>query len=598
MSKQAIVNYITTELESYSDPNSITPSILANIIATACTMVYRPADVFCSSSGIEVLDLSEYDNLERLYGANNPFTNLNISACVDLKVLNVRGSEMPVLNLSTNVLLEDLDVSGNGNLTTLTLPANNNLKSLNIRNTNNLAPISIAPYTNLVSFIVHNKDYSNVDWTGNSSLPATLKHFEVENCMLDSALNLTNKTNLEYLFIRNNNDLSSINLTGVTNLKEVDIQNTVITSLNLSGNTNLKYLGGNTSLTTLNLHNTGLEDFQISCPLSASLVTTGMTQLKSVYLNGLDVATISFPNSTLLENVSLIGNIGTFDASIYPALTNLALESDTLTSVTLPAGNNIFTHLTIRNYPGSSLDLTIYPNMTNFDLAENTNPAMDLDISGMTNLTRVYLGNVSLDTFDASGSNVNEFSLNPSGTITNAIFDDVPFLDFSETSYKEAYKNLRARNLDTLTSSINVWNPGLISLDLNNLTFQGSALSRNRDITINSSASFTTLSATNSNTEQLSLTNCNYVTTVNMSNSSDLTMLGIDGASTWAMNSINFNGCAIDLANLTQFMEYLAGGSTSNGTLNLAGGTNAALDATCLGHKATLEGRGWTVTHN
>jgi hypothetical protein len=193
MTKQEIIDYVTNELESYTTPSSITPSILANIIASACTMVYRPADIYCSNSDITSLDLSEYDNLERLYGNGNPFTDLNIAACTALKFLSISGSQMSTLNLATNILLESLNVSDNNYLNTLTLPPNANIKDLNISNTNNLPTVSISHLTQLRKFEAKGKDYSAMDLSTTSALPATLKHLNLTNTSI-TKLNLTDNT--------------------------------------------------------------------------------------------------------------------------------------------------------------------------------------------------------------------------------------------------------------------------------------------------------------------------------------------------------------------------------------------------------------------
>lgn len=57
----------------------------------------------------------------------------------------------------------------------------------------------------------------------------------------------------------------------------------------------------------------------------------------------------------------------------------------------------------------------------------------------------------------------------------------------------------------------------------------------------------------------------------------------------------NMPNAAIEF--ITEIMEELAGQVTPNGYFS-ATGTTVALDATCLAHKATLQGRGWTVNNN
>ena len=59
-----------------------------------------------------------------------------------------------------------------------------------------------------------------------------------------------------------------------------------------------------------------------------------------------------------------------------------------------------------------------------------------------------------------------------------------------------------------------------------------------------------------------------------------------------------FVGCALNQTSIDNILISIAAAGTSSGTLNMTGGTNATPSATGLAAKATLVGRGWTVTHN
>lgn len=59
-----------------------------------------------------------------------------------------------------------------------------------------------------------------------------------------------------------------------------------------------------------------------------------------------------------------------------------------------------------------------------------------------------------------------------------------------------------------------------------------------------------------------------------------------------------FVGCALNQTSIDNILVSIAAAGTSGGTLNMTGGTNATPSATGLAAKATLVGRGWTVTHN
>ena len=59
-----------------------------------------------------------------------------------------------------------------------------------------------------------------------------------------------------------------------------------------------------------------------------------------------------------------------------------------------------------------------------------------------------------------------------------------------------------------------------------------------------------------------------------------------------------FINCALNQTSIDNILVSIAAAGTSSGTLNMTGGTNATPSATGLAAKATLVGRGWTVTHN
>lgn len=59
-----------------------------------------------------------------------------------------------------------------------------------------------------------------------------------------------------------------------------------------------------------------------------------------------------------------------------------------------------------------------------------------------------------------------------------------------------------------------------------------------------------------------------------------------------------FLNMALTQTSVDNILVSIAAAGTSNGTVNITGGTSATPGAAGLAAKATLEGRGWTVTHN
>jgi hypothetical protein len=212
----------------------------------------------------------------------------------------------------------------------------------------------------------------------------------------------------------------------------------------------------------------------------------------------------------------------------------------------------------------------------------------------MTNFATFNLNQVNIDTLDLTGSNINKASFSLYGTVQNIILDDIPFNGLGLFTSSNVYKNLRARNMN-LTSDVSFYGGSYKTFDLNNLQFTGAP---NKSMTFHSLSSLTSITATNSGLIQLSLQSNPLLTNLNLSGSANLSTV-INFNSIEALSTVNLNGCAFNATEANKVLSYLANTSTvSNGNLDLSGGTNAALDATGLTHKATLEGRGWTVTHN
>jgi hypothetical protein len=127
--------------------------------------------------------------------------------------------------------------------------------------------------------------------------------------------------------------------------------------------------------------------------------------------------------------------------------------------------------------------------------------------------------------------------------------------------------------------------PNLVTLDLGALIYGSVALS--------SVNSLTTLNLSSLETLGQIIVNASALTTVTF------------GALKQNSSNTNFSGCALSQASVDGILVALAaldgtGGTTSydNFTIDLSGGTNASPGATGLTAKATLEGRGNTVTVN
>jgi uncharacterized repeat protein (TIGR02543 family) len=63
-------------------------------------------------------------------------------------------------------------------------------------------------------------------------------------------------------------------------------------------------------------------------------------------------------------------------------------------------------------------------------------------------------------------------------------------------------------------------------------------------------------------------------------------------------DKVYLNSCALTAASIESVLTALDASGVSNGTLDVTGGSNGLLTTTAQAHKASLQGKGWTVTDN
>jgi hypothetical protein len=80
--------------------------------------------------------------------------------------------------------------------------------------------------------------------------------------------------------------------------------------------------------------------------------------------------------------------------------------------------------------------------------------------------------------------------------------------------------------------------------------------------------------------------------------STNPSLASVDISSNIAITTLYLSGCALDQANVDGVLADLDSAGLSNGEVDLSAGTNSAPSAAGLTSKASLEGKGWTVTVN
>ena len=166
-----------------------------------------------------------------------------------LTILNCEANDLPVINLTQNLLLEDLKCGGN-ELTTLGISNNLQLKNLGC-SYNLLSSLDLAANVNLEQCICGgNPLLTTLDFSENPLM-------EYINCSNGSvsSLNVSNNQILEKLYCSHNN-LASLDVTNNPNLVELLCAVNNLTSLDVSNNPLLQTLFIYVNqLTTLDLSN-------------------------------------------------------------------------------------------------------------------------------------------------------------------------------------------------------------------------------------------------------------------------------------------------------------------------------------------------------
>lgn len=268
-----------------SDINSLTSLNVANkgiVNMKGIELLTGLKELRCWGNSFSTLDLSSNTKLTYLDCAPNlSLTSLNVRYCPDLENLICYSTSIQSLNLAYNSKLKSVSCY-NTKLVSLSLINKNQLASINVKNTptlesldcynNVLTTLDVTGCTGLKSL----KCYYNDDLTAITGLGdcKAITYLDCEDCAITDLSAVESMTNIVHFYGRNNR-ISSFSLNNKSQLIYVRI----------SGNTNLTTLrcSGNSKLNTLYMQNCpALKSAWITmCDLS-SLDVTGCTALNDL----------------------------------------------------------------------------------------------------------------------------------------------------------------------------------------------------------------------------------------------------------------------------------------------------------------------------
>ena len=300
---------------------------------------------------------------------SNPITNLTgISYFSNLRYLNVNVNELTTIDLSNNVLLEQLYCYSN-QINTLNLNNLNNLSILNIRE-NNLNSLDTTIFPQLTYLDCSHNNFSSLNLSANSNLNTlfcshnNLQNLDVINNLLlirlncndnqISSLTLNNLSDLQYLNF-SQNLISYFNFANFNNLKTITCASNQLNSLVFNNNSQLIYLYcPSNNLTDLDVSQTSLKYLDCSINSNLTFINIKNAVLTPQYNDSNPIGPPNFPSFNFNGLTSL--NYLCFDDGEQTAI-------QTGFSGTIPSNVQLSTTCTlITNNNLISTDLIISPN--------------------------------------------------------------------------------------------------------------------------------------------------------------------------------------------------------------------------------------------
>lgn len=192
--------------------------------------------------------LEEFTKITRFYGIASQLNTIDLSANIDLILIDLNTNSIANIDVSKNISLETFVLRDN-NLSSLDVSKNTKLELL-ICDQNQIATLDVSNNTNLEYLSVQNNNLTSINLLSNIELTDLL----ISGNKL-SAIDLTANLKLDYLAV-DRNQLTALDVSVNTVLETINCRNNAITSLDVSSNSSLKSLYcDNNNLTSLNAAN-------------------------------------------------------------------------------------------------------------------------------------------------------------------------------------------------------------------------------------------------------------------------------------------------------------------------------------------------------
>lgn len=384
----------------------------------------------CSFNDLTNIDVTHLPELRELISRRNITESIDLSKNPKLRSLLIQGSILKELDLSNNPLIDSLIVPSN-KLSKLTLPEECDLRVLNCMTNPQLQEINFAACPKLEHIETRQSGIKEFDLSKNHKLKnifigvgpnAAQKLIFPSNNQIDTlvmpmvrvkSVDLSECSNLRYLSVDNNFELSKLVVSNMPKLTILEAEGTAIKELDLSQNKKLKLLTCNNS--------------KIS-----ALDLSQATELEYLTCYSLNLKRLDLSQCTQLKEL---------DCSVNPEMTELILpKTKTLYSLNCSdcaiqkLDTKELTDLSVLNCSNcqlGALDVTGMKELTTLNCSNNKIQ----ELKGVESLTQILHLNCSQNP-------ITTLSLEKSSKI---VFVDVNQTDFHVCKLNALYESLRPK---------------------------------------------------------------------------------------------------------------------------------------------------------
>lgn len=489
-----IINDGTATCTQLTDVSADYCVLLTSLDVSGCSALTDLTTNSCSN--LVTLDISGCTGLK----------NLQVPGCTQLSDVDVAGhTALQVLDVGSCEALTELDVSGCSSLYLLANQYCNNLTSINMDDTNITSFLNVyVDLPKLQSISARNANLDAADMERITSLlSASVERLDVAGNTFDY-INFggVDASNIKYLSLADNEELTSVSLYSCSGLEELDLSGTGIDALTLSDSSTIQKLDVSDCT---NMTGISVDD----CTSLTELNLSGCSALQQLDITGSGLEVLELNDMPYLNRLVLAGQDG-------------------------QSSNDVIKELYIRNTGLQFLELS---RMYNLDTVEVTGNAIRSATINSCNINNALVldDNTELISLTSSNCWIPQISLDRCSALTEL---SIRGCEAQEISLEDC------SNLQVVDVSVT----SITSLDM-----PGDAYPNLRTLTASECGALTTVNLEGSaGLVELNVTSCYSLASMNLSGCSDQLAVDVSGScSATSKLEVNIGNSALTDANFT-----------------------------------------------